>query len=97
MANLTIHETDDAVTFSVKVVPGSSRTALAGILDGMLKVKVAAPAEKGKANKSLVNFLAKELDVKKSTLSIISGQANPIKNVQITGLSIEQLLNKLNL
>jgi uncharacterized protein (TIGR00251 family) len=96
MEELRIQKTNNAVTFSVKVVPRSSRTVIAGILGGMLKVKLAAAPEKGKANESLVEFLADTLGVKKNTVTITSGLTSPVKTIQITGLSAESLLNLLN-
>src|SRR5580704_16872584 len=46
----------------VKVIPKSSKTELTGYLpDGTWKVKVAAVAEKGKANRALCDFLAEKL------------------------------------
>lgn len=81
-----------------KVVPGSSGpTRICGLLDGMLKVKVSAPPERGKANECLVKFLAAELGVKKSALGIVSGQASPVKHVRVSGMSAKALLKKLNL
>ena len=65
MGNFVIQEVNGSVVFKVKAVPGSSRTAVGGLLDGMLKVKIAAPPEKGKANQCLIEFLAKKLGVKK--------------------------------
>lgn len=70
---------------------------MCGLLDDMIKIKVSAPAEKGKANQSLIEFLAKTLGVKKSAISIISGQTNPIKQVQVLGVSSDSLIEKLNL
>ncbi len=96
MENLKVTKTDAGVVFGVKVVPASSRTALAGVLGDLLKVKVAAPPEKGKANKCLIEFLAKQLGVKKNQISIVAGQTNPVKMVQVTGISIEALLEKLS-
>ena len=81
----------------VKIVPGSSSTRICGLLDGMLKVKVAAPPEKGKANQCLLRFLAKKLEIKKNAVSLISGKTNPVKQVRIIGISPETLLKKLNL
>ncbi len=65
---LDISEIDGGVCFCVKIVPGSSRTSIEGLLGGVLKIKVAAPPEKGKANKELTAFLAKRLKVR-ATLS----------------------------
>ena len=97
MTNLTIREIDNGIVFIAKIVPGSSPpTRISGILDGMLKVKVTAAPEKGKANQCLIKFFAESLDVKKNTISIISGHTNPIKHIQILGLSKDTLIKKLN-
>jgi uncharacterized protein (TIGR00251 family) len=97
MEQLRIQQAGNAVVFSVKVVPRSSKTALTGILGGMLKVKLAAPPEKGKANQALVEFLADALDIKKAAIKITSGLTSPVKTIQIEGVSSEFLLKKLNL
>lgn len=97
MANLSLQQVDGGIVFAVKVVPGSSKTAVCGLLDGKIKIKVSAVAEKGKANKCLLEFLAKQLGVKKSAIRIISGQTIPVKHVQVQGLNPETLLKKLNL
>ncbi len=80
-----------------KIVPGSSKTSLAGALDGMIKIKVAAPPEKGKANQCLIAFLARQLGVKKKDVQIVSGQTNPVKHVRIEGLSVPTCMEKLGL
>ena len=97
MAGLKIENTEGGVVFLTKIVPGSSRTCICGIFSGMLKIKISAQPEKGKANRSLLEFLAKQLGVKKSAISIISGQTNPIKQVQALGVSSDSLLKKLSL
>jgi uncharacterized protein len=96
MEQLKIQQSANAVIFSVKVVPRSSKTAVAGLLGGMLKVKLAAAPEKGKANESLVEFLADTLGVKKNTVSITSGLTSPVKTIQITGITPAAILQKLN-
>lgn len=98
MTNLTIQENDEGVVFTAKIVPGSSgSTRICGLLNGMLKVKVAAPPEKGKANQCLLKFLAKELGLKKNAINILSGKTSPIKQIQAVGLSASTLSEKLNL
>jgi uncharacterized protein (TIGR00251 family) len=97
MPPLQIQEGRDGVVFTAKIVPGSSRTAVAGLLGGMVKVKVAAPPEKGKANQALVAFLADCLGVKKNDIAILSGQTNPVKQVQVTGISAQALVERLGL
>jgi len=98
MANLPIQQLSDGTVFTAKVVPGSSGpTRICGLLDGMLKVKVSAAPEKGKANKCLLKFLAEEIGVRKNAVVIISGQTSPVKQVKVSGISADTLLKKLNL
>jgi len=98
MGNLAIEEHNEGAVFTAKIVPGSSGpTRICGLLNEMLKVKVSAAPEKGKANKCLIEFLAEQLGVKKNTVSIISGTTSPIKRVKVSGMSADTLLKKLNL
>jgi uncharacterized protein (TIGR00251 family) len=98
MTNPAIQEVDGGVVFTAKIVPGSSgQTRICGLLDGILKVKVSAAPEKGKANQCLLKFLAKQLDVKTNAVSIIRGKTRPVKHVQVSGISADTLLKKLGL
>ena len=97
MATLGIQKVNEGVVFTVKIVPGgSSPTRICGLLGEMLKIKIAAPPEKGKANQCLIEFLAKQLSVKKNAVSIISGRTSPVKHVRVLGMSPERILQKLN-
>lgn len=51
--------------------------------DGTLKVKVAAPPEKGRANEALCGFLAERYGVPRSSVSVISGHTAALKLVRI--------------
>ncbi len=98
MSNLAIEEHNEGAVFTAKIVPGSSGpTRICGLLDKMLKIKVSAAPEKGKANQCLIKFLAEQLGVKKNAVSIISGTTSPVKHVRISGMSADTLLKKLNL
>jgi len=97
LSNKWIREVDRGVIFAAKIVPCSSKTAVCGLLDGMIKFKVSALPQKGKANQSLIELLAKQLGVKRNSVSIISGLTSPVKHVQVQGISAETLLKKLNL
>jgi uncharacterized protein len=95
MSGLEVRHAGGKTILGVKVVPGSSRTAIAGVWNGMLKVKVAAPPEKGKANKALVEFLAAALGLKGKDVAVISGQTNPVKHVEIAGRIEASVLDEL--
>lgn len=76
---------------TVKIVPGSSRTEYAGLHGDMYKIKIAAPPEKGKANKMLINFLAGQFNIGKNDVQIQSGQTNRIKQVLLEGVSSQDV------
>jgi uncharacterized protein (TIGR00251 family) len=97
LSNQSIQEVDGGVVFVAKIVPASSKTTIGGLLDGIIKFKIAAAPQKGKANQCLIEFLAKRLGVKKKAVSIISGRTNPVKQLHVLGISAETLLKKLNL
>ena len=98
MDNLNIQEVDGGIVFTAKVVPGSSPPSkICGVLNGMLKIKVTSAPEKGKANQCLIKFLSSQLDIKKNCIKIISGQTSQIKQIEISGVSIDYLPDKLNL
>ena len=68
----------------VKVIPRSSRNEITGeMADGTMKVKIAAPPEKGKANDALCNFLAEHYRVAPGEVTIVSGHSAALKLVRI--------------
>jgi len=72
------------IDLKVKVVPGSSRTAVAGEMsDGTLKVNVAAPPEKGRANEAVCELLAKHYGVPRNAVTIVTGHLSARKLVRI--------------
>lgn len=74
------------MTRRVKVIPRSARTEIAGeMADGTLKVKVAAPPEKGRANEALCAFLAEHYGVPRSAVTIVSGHSAALKLVRVEG------------
>lgn len=77
------------VLLGVKVVPGASRERIMGEWDGRLKIAVAAPPEKGKANQAVVALVAGLLGVKKNQVSVAAGSSSPVKTIRIEQVSAE--------
>jgi len=77
----------------IKVIPSSSKDCIAGWLEDTLKVKVKAPSEKGKANKSVIKVLEKTLGLPKGSINISSGETSSRKIIEING-SDNELINK---
>jgi len=84
--------TDKGILLAIKVVPKSSRNAIAGWENDELKVRLNAVPEKGEANDALIAFLAKHLGLAKSQLKITSGETSRHKKVLISGVSSVQML-----
>jgi uncharacterized protein YggU (UPF0235/DUF167 family) len=74
------------IELTVKVVPGASRTRVAGVWGSALKLAVAAPPEGGQANAAVVGLLAAVLGVKQGAVAILSGHGRPVKRVAVSGL-----------
>ncbi|MFC1600213.1 DUF167 domain-containing protein [Patescibacteria group bacterium] len=68
----------------VKVQPKSRESAVVDTMeDGTIKVRVKAAPEKGKANKEVIEVLAKEYGVRKSEVEIVGGAYDQIKLIKI--------------
>ncbi|MCU0680086.1 MAG: DUF167 domain-containing protein [Planctomycetes bacterium] len=71
----------------VKVRPRAKKTAFIKILsDDTVKIDIAAPAEQGRANEELFNFLASEFLVLKHCIKILSGENDRFKLIRIIRL-----------
>ncbi len=77
------------------VSPGAKQTQVTQGEDGALRVRVAAPATEGKANRELVAFLARRLDVARSHVSLVQGLGSRNKVVEIEGVSRVEALARL--
>lgn len=84
-----------AAKLHLKIVPGAAKTCLAGWLGETLKLRVAAPPEKGKANAAVLELLSQVLEVPKRDIEIVSGKTSPQKTVQIEGMTKEELEKRL--
>lgn len=72
------------VVFHVKVSPGSDKTEWQSALaDGTLKLKVKEAPERGKANESVIEFIASTFKVNKKGVSIIAGGGARLKRIKI--------------
>lgn len=70
----------------IKTTPNASNNCILGMQGDVLRVKVAAQPDKGKANDELIDLLSEEFDVPKSKIKILSGHTSRLKRVEIEGL-----------
>ena len=93
---LAITEKNGGVSFGVKVVAGSSRSRITGLLGEVLKVTVAREARKGKANAELIRILSKRLSRSRSEITIEAGLRDAKKIVHVANMSRNELLERLD-
>ena len=67
----------------IKVKPNSKTDEIIREPDGSLKVKIRAQPIEGKANKYLVEFLSKKLGLSKSQVTLLKGESNSFKTLEI--------------
>ena len=67
------------------------------IEEGRLKIRVTVPPEGGKANKAVVELLAKTLKVPKSSIQIVRGETSRTKTVRVEGITLAKLQEKLGI
>jgi uncharacterized protein (TIGR00251 family) len=75
----------------VFVQPRASRNQFCGTHDGELKLKLTSPPVDGAANECCREFLAKQLKVSKSSITIVSGETSRHKRLRIIGVTLSQL------
>jgi uncharacterized protein len=86
---------DSPTKVPVKVLPGASRNEIAGLQNGVWRIKIAAPADKGKANKELIDYLSEIMAIKKVDITILKGQTSHNKIIAVEGLSPAEVNQRL--
>ncbi|HKQ46433.1 MAG TPA: DUF167 domain-containing protein [Phycisphaerae bacterium] len=89
--------TAEGVEIRVKVVPGASRSRIDGLYGDCLKIRVAAPPEKGQANRAITALLAEQLGISESLVAVVAGKTSPRKTVRILQRSAIQVAAALAL
>ncbi len=79
----------------VRLTPRGGRDGIDGWDGDVLRVRVAAPPVDGRANEAMLRLLAKALGVAASKLKLASGAHSRIKLVDVDGLSVEELRERL--
>ncbi len=94
MSDFQLHH--QGTILSLRAQPGSRRNELRAARQGILKACVTQSAEKGKANKAIIELLAKSLGLRKSQIELISGETSRQKRFLIRDVSIDELTGKIN-
>jgi len=73
----------NVLVLKLHIQPNARSTAVSGLHDGALKIRVAAPAVDDKANELLLDFIGRTLDLPANRVIIVAGMHTRKKTVQI--------------
>jgi uncharacterized protein (TIGR00251 family) len=79
----------------VTVSPGAARSELVGRHGPGWKARVAAPPERGRANRALEEVLAEALGVCRDRVVVVAGHASRRKVVEVEGLEAPEVVRRL--
>jgi uncharacterized protein (TIGR00251 family) len=94
---MLVEEHQDGAILAVRVVPRSSKTVIDGVVDGSLRVRLAAPPVDGAANAALIELISHECGIPKSRVTIIAGERAKRKRLLLRGLDAAQVRVRLGL
>jgi uncharacterized protein len=94
---IDVRDAGSGATFAVKVHPRAKKNAVSGEVGGALKLALTAPPEGGRANEACIDFLAKLLDVPRSSITIAAGQSSRNKVIRVAGLRAKQVTERLGI
>lgn len=72
------------VVLDIHVIPRASRTAVDGVYDGALKIRLHAPPVDGQANQALIEWLADRLGIARRDIELLRGATARRKQLRIS-------------
>ena len=88
-------ERDGGTLLPVRAQPGAKKNELRGIREDALIVAVTQVAEKGKANRAIIATMAKTTGLRKSNISLCSGETSRQKIFFIADISAADLWKRI--
>jgi len=67
----------------IKVKPNSKKDEVIRGADGKIMVRIKAPPAEGKANKYLIAYLAEYFDIPNSRITLLKGETNQYKTIDV--------------
>ncbi len=93
MGGSAIREVADGVEVDLLVVPNASRAGVVGVHGDRVKIRVASPPEKNKANAAVIDLMRKVTGVRR--VEITRGRTGRHKTVLLQGVTIKAVRSRL--
>ena len=87
---LPIEKKPNGIILKIYVQPKAAKNEISGTHNNALKIRITAPPTDNKANQMCIKFLAKQLNLPKSNLELISGKTSRNKQIFIPFTSLEE-------
>lgn len=85
------------IVIMLHVVPRASRTEIAGLHGGAVKLKVHAPPADGAANRECRGFLARLLGVPVANVTLRSGSRSRDKTFAVAEVSMDDAMRRISI
>jgi uncharacterized protein (TIGR00251 family) len=82
-----ITKAEEGAAFAVHVVPKSAKNEVAGKHGDALKIRLTSKSVSGIANDTLMDFLAKKLNIERKAIEVAAGLTSSEKMVVVVGLT----------
>lgn len=78
-----INSSGEKFILNIKVIAGAKKNSIEEYEREIIKIKINKPAVEGKANKAIIEYLSEILNIPKNNISILKGEKNSLKSLQI--------------
>ena len=84
-----------AITIDILVQPRASRAKIGPMHDGRIKIAVTAPPVDGEANAAVIELLARQLGIARSSIEVVAGASSRRKTLKIANVTEQQIAELL--
>jgi uncharacterized protein (TIGR00251 family) len=88
-ASQVVRSHPDGAALTVWVVPGARQSEIVGFHGDAVKIRIAAPPERGRANKALIDLLSEHFGAQ---VRLASGAGSRRKRFVVSGMSVSDLV-----
>ncbi|MEI8140785.1 MAG: DUF167 domain-containing protein [bacterium] len=92
-----ITDSKEGAIIQVHASPRASKTQVQGLHGDALKIRLQAPPVDGKANETLIEFLAETLGIPQRQITLLAGQTSRQKRLSLQGITAKQVEIRLGI
>lgn len=88
---MSITAVPGGVRIDLHVQPGAATTAVVGLHGNRIRLRVHAPPVEGRANLAVIRWIAAQLGVPRSAVTLVRGGTSRQKTVEVRGVSVAEV------